>query len=211
MPSRLQAYLDTMDKKTAESRLKSINTTELAQEIAEISRELPEPKLFKEAKSRKSYSYLSFSLIAAIFAAILGTNLNFFDDKSQLRIKGSNQITLYYEHNGLTSNWKKVPLKSGDRIMAEILSSDEAKAFWWMGASDNRIFSDLKSILNYGLNLQPGKLKRFGHSYELEGKNEGEILFVALCPASQIIEKASLEAFMSQMQRVCQIHRYPLR
>ena len=134
------------------------------------------------------YSLIAAALALALFGSI-GTRV-FDSHESDHLAKGKPRVKLYYQHDGVTEELKVGKfVKSGDKVMAEILSPASMVAYWTVVDREKKSLLSHREFLASELRVSPNLPQTFARSLEIFGNStNGEHLVVFLCkdPLSQL-------------------------
>ena len=101
------------------------------------------------------------------------------------RAKGSISVTVFFERAGEVKPFDgSFSLENGDRIGAQVISSQASIAYWAVTNDEFKVISDQADIESSAIALEPGKSGAFNNSFELTEPNEGEHLVIAVCKKS---------------------------
>lgn len=124
--------------------------------------------------------FVTASLAVVTFVSLYKTNVN------EYTAKGSVQVSVFWERAGKVSPLNaESELKDGDRVGANVISSEAGIAYWAITDNSFKPISDITDIEGSKIILEPGVKAQFKFSFELVAPNQGENLIVVVCSKSQ--------------------------
>lgn len=153
------------------------------------SLELPPLRLPKKEKKisiwenwRQQWKY-GFSILAVVSLALIVIIPQLRDTEDTLTAKGSTRVSVYWERDNKVSPLTDTSvLLDGDKIGANVVSSEDSVAYWMITDKDLHVLDDVKDIEASRLKLTAGVTERFESSFQLVAPNQGENLIVVVCP-----------------------------
>lgn len=157
------------------------------------------PELALQARPEQGRFALPFGMrswaFAAVGAAAILAGILVFKpaDGDWTGVKGSNQVRLYWEREGVVHHFEPGDrLETGDRVRAEIDAENSMIAYWLVTGRDGRAQVDTAFVLASAVAVKAGESAPFAQGLRLTGESSGETLTVLICPAA--IDAAQMRA-----------------
>jgi hypothetical protein len=120
------------------------------------------------------YAFASVSTLAIFVLVLIPQSENY-------RTKGSLRVSAYWERNKIVKPFTEdSQLQAGDKVSANIITNEDARAFWAITDTKLQLLSEVESM-----DLKSGEARDLTSSYELDSSNQGEQLILVVCPKTK--------------------------